>query len=215
MLIFQVITGGEGILTLREFVSSQEERNYKKLLTKWIDRNVPSCRGRRVQGSRLKLAWEAGFDRIQKNDNLTENGSSSGSKKEDWEHELLSGEREREREKLEESFNSMYHIVLDNLVFQCDPLTNRIWREFRRWQMSVTTSQMKSLLCDQAPKKNSERTKLGEHTTMISELPDVFVPKHVVEYFFGLRTLMNAWGRCGNYLVGSLSKPGTHVLMMP
>ena len=61
----------------------------------------------------------------------------------------------------------MYHIVLDNPVFPCDPLTNRIWPEFRRWQMSVTTtSQMKSLLCDQAP-KTSERTQLGEHTTVI------------------------------------------------
>ena len=50
---------------------------------------------------------------------------------------------------------------------------------------------------------------------MISELPNVLVPKHVVEYFFGLRALMNAWGRCGNYLVDSKSKPGTHVLMMP
>ena len=50
---------------------------------------------------------------------------------------------------------------------------------------------------------------------MISELPNVFVLKHVVEYYFGLRTLMNAWGRCGNYLVDSKSKPGTHVLMMP
>ena len=62
--IFQVITGGEGILILREFVSSWEERNYEKHLTKWIDRNVPSCRSRRVEGSRLKLAWKAGFDRI-------------------------------------------------------------------------------------------------------------------------------------------------------
>ena len=97
---------------------------------------MPSCRGRRVEGSRLKLAWKAGFDRIQNNDHLTKNGSSSGSKKEDWEDELPSGEKEM----LEESFNSMYHIVLDNPVFPCDPLTNRIWREFRRWQMSVTTT---------------------------------------------------------------------------
>ena len=152
-----------------------------------------------------------GFDRIQNGDNLTKNGSSSGSKKEDWEDEFPSGEKE----KLEESFNSMYHFVSDNRVFRCDPFTNRIWREFRRWQTSVTTTcQMKSLLCDQAP-KNSERSQLGEHTTVISELPNVFVPKHLVEYHFGLRTWMNAWSRCGNYLVDSKSKPGTHVLMMP
>ena len=70
-------------------------------------------------------------------------------KKEDWEDDLPSGEKE----KMEEEFNNMYHIVVDNPVFPCDPLTNRIWREFRRWQMSVTTtSQMKSLLYDQAPK---------------------------------------------------------------
>ena len=209
--IFQVITGGEGIMTLREFVSSWELRNYEHNLTWWIDRNVPSCKGRRVEGSRLKLAWKAGFDRIQNDDNLTRNGGPSGTKKEDWEDELPSGEKE----KLEEAFNNMCHIVLDNPVFPCDPLTNRIWREFRRWQMSVTTtSQMKSLLCDQAP-KTSERTQLGEHTTVISELPNAFVPKYVVEHYFGLRTLMNAWGRCGNYLMDSKSKPGIHALMMP
>ena len=50
---------------------------------------------------------------------------------------------------------------------------------------------------------------------MISELLNVSVPKHVVEYYFGLRTSMNAWGRCGNYLVDSKSKKGIHVLMMP
>ena len=208
--IFQVITGGEGIMTLREFVSSWEVRNYEHRLARWIDRNVPSCKGRRVEGSRLKLAWKAGFDRIQNDDNPTRNGGSLAQKRKIGRMSCL-----LVREKLEEAFNNMYHVVLDNPVFPCDPLTNRIWREFRRWQMSVTTtSQMKSLLYDQAP-KTSERTQLGEHTTVISELPNAFVAKHVVEYYFGLRTLMNAWGRCGNYLVDSKSKPGTHVLMMP
>ena len=149
---------------------------------------MPSCKGRRVEGSRLKLAWKAGFDRIQNDDNLTKKGSSSATKKEEWEDELPSGEKE----KMDEEFNNMYHVVVDNPVFSCDPLTNRIWREFRRWQMSVTTtSQMKSLLHDQAP-KTSERTQLGERTTLVSELPNAFVPKHVLEYYFGLRTLMNA-----------------------
>ena len=63
--IIQEITGGEGIKTLREFVSSWEKRNYEKRLTRWIDRNVPSCQGRRVEISRLKLSWKAGFDRKQ------------------------------------------------------------------------------------------------------------------------------------------------------
>ena len=136
--IFQEITGGEGIKTLREFVSSWEERDYEKRLTRWIDRNVPSCKGMRYEGSRLKLAWKAGFDRIQNDDNLTKNGGSSATKKEDWEDELPSGEKE----KMEEDFNNMQHVVVDNPVFPCDPLTNRIWREFRRWQMSVNTAQL-------------------------------------------------------------------------
>ena len=80
--IFQVITGGEGIMTLREFVSSWELRNYEHRLTRWIDRNVPSCKCRRVEGSRLMLAWKAGFDRIQNDDNLARNGGPSGTKKE-------------------------------------------------------------------------------------------------------------------------------------
>ena len=67
---FQVITGGEGIMTLREFVSSWEVRNCEHRLTWWIDRNVLSRKGRRVEGSRLKLAWKAGFDRIQNDDNF-------------------------------------------------------------------------------------------------------------------------------------------------
>ena len=57
---------------------------------------------------------------------------------------------------------------------------------------------------DQAP-QNSERTQLGEHTTVISELPNAFVPKHVVEHYFGLRTLKNAWG----------TTPGLVLTMMP
>ena len=210
--ILQEITSGEGIKTLCEFVSSREERNYEKRLTWWIDRNVPSCKGRRVDGSRLKLAWKAGFDRTQNDDNLTKNGGSSATKKEDWEDELHSGEKRRRWRRSSRTCTTSWWT---NPVFPCDPLTNHIWREFRRWHMSVTTmSQMKSLLYDQTP-KTSERTQLGEHTTVVNELPNAFVPKHVVEYYFGLRTLMNVWGRCGTYLVDSKTKPGTHVLMMP
>ena len=80
-------------MTLREFVSSWEVGNEHRL-TRWIDRNVPSCKGRRVEGSRLKLAWKAGFDRIQNDDNLTRNGGPSGTKKEDRVDELPSSERD-------------------------------------------------------------------------------------------------------------------------
>ena len=58
--IIQEITAGEGIMTLREFVSSWEAKSYEHRLIRWIDRNVLSCKGRRVEGSRFKLAWKAG-----------------------------------------------------------------------------------------------------------------------------------------------------------
>ena len=181
--IFQVITGGEGIMTLREFVSSWEARNYEQRLIRWIDRNVPSCKGRRVEGSRLKLAWKAGFDRIQNDDNLTRNGGSSGTKKEDWEDELPSGEKE----KMEEAFNNMYHIEVDNPVFPCDPLTNRIWREFRRWHKPNE----ESLIRSSAQNLRAHPAWRTHH----SDQPNAFVPKHVVEYYFDLRTFFERVGQ--------------------
>ena len=39
--------------------------------------------------------------------------------------------------------------------------------------------------------------------------------KNTVDYYWGLRTLMNAWAKAGNFYVDSADKPGTRVKMMP
>ena len=67
---------------------------------------------------------------------------------------------------------------------------------------------MKSLLYDQAP-KTSERTQLGEHTTVVSELPNAFVPKHVVEFFFWLAHFDENVGQMWQ-LLGGLQDQARH-----
>ena len=211
MRIVQKLTNagvdGEGLKTLREFVAIWRRSKYESQIKRWIKKNVAEFKDKLVEIGRLRLAWKAAHDLIQS----TEKVETRSAEWKDWEDPLPSGEKE----KMEEDFNNTYHVVFDNYLYPGDPLVNRIWREFHCWAMTVTQiSQMKSISMEHIP-PTKEESNLTDKTKVTTEVEFSFVPKTVVEYYWGLRILMNAWGKCGNYLVDSQLYPGSKVLMMP
>ena len=99
-------------------------------------------------------------------------------------------------------------------IYPAERLKNRLFREFRRRSMTVTAvSKMSTKILENAPPTESETT-VGNMTFKTKEERTV-IPKDVVGYYWGLRTLMYAWAQAGNYLVDSVLNPGKQVLMMP
>ena len=92
---------------------------------------------------------------------------------------------------------------------------NRIYKEMRKWQMSVVkVEKWKSVLLDSTPDAVVE-TRVGARSKLVEGVITEFRPRNLIDYYWGLRTLVNAWGLSGNYEVDSKEKPGQKVLMMP
>ena len=94
---------------------------------------------------------------------------------------------------MEEDWHRQYHMVVDNPLYPSDLLQNRIYREFHRWSMTVTEiGMMKSLLMDNG-QKIMDVVNLSKDLELHRASSPDYIPKHVVGYSWGLRTLANAW----------------------
>ena len=100
---------------------------------------------RREEG-RLKTAWEIGRDAL----NFAAQGAAAVSNTRqpaDWEDPLS----EKEIQDLDNVWTTRYHFVFEAHVQPGDPLLNRLYREFRRWAMTLTeVGKMKSFLMEKA-----------------------------------------------------------------
>ena len=56
---------------------------------------------------------------------------------------------------------------------------------------------------------------MGARSKLVEGVIKDFDPHTLIDYYWGMRTLVSAWAITGNYEVESVEKPGTKVLMMP
>ena len=204
---------GCGFKTLRDFATSYTELDYiAELDALW--KSQEETKKVRVHRGRLLSAWLAAHHAIKNLESATPGGSTGGSHAAeliDWESPL----DDRDREEMGEEWKKRYSLPLDAHVLPGDPLENRIYREFRRFALTVTRiEKMKSVLHERQPDKVVE-TAVSSRCKMVENLGTSFSPSSVIDYYFGLRTLANAWARAGNYEVDSMTKENAKVLMMP
>ena len=209
--IVNYLTTEEAFESLTDFVrpfgdleATKRHEEFKLL----VEKAGVDTAARRELG-RLKTAWECGRDALlhaaQGGASLTNAGHPT-----DWEDPLL----DREQEDMDDTWTNVYHFVLEAHIQPGEPLQNRIYREFRRWAMSVTeVGKMKSFLMEKAPAKKITGEMAG--LTFTNEVPAEFAPAGTVGYYWGLRTLAGAWAKAGCYEVESKLRQGTKVLMMP
>ena len=101
-----------------------------------------------------------------------------------------------------------YSFPLETHVKLGDPLVSRIWREFRRWSLTITKSEsMKSVFHERRLVVRRE-TPVSSSITMVENLVTVFCPYSVIDYYWGFWTLSPSWAQAGNYEVDAMSIPG-------
>ena len=204
---------GCGFKTLRDFAASYTENDHVAELD-LIWQAHEETKKARVYRGRLHSAWLAAHHADKHLEAATPGGASGGtpaSELIDWEAPL----EDRDREEMGDEWKKRYSLPLDAHVLPGEPLESRIYREFRRFSLTVTRiEKMKSVFHERQPDKIVE-TAVSSRCKMVENLGTSFAPSSVVDYYFGLRTLANAWGRAGNYEVDSVAKESTRVLMMP
>ena len=113
------------------------------------------------------------------------------------------------------SWKTRYDVRLECHVRPGDPLINRAYREFRKFQMSVhDVRKWKSVLLEKTPDYVQE-TRVSSRAKLVEGVTTEFRYRTIMEYYLGLRTLVNAWAIAGNYDVDSMDKEGKKVTMMP
>jgi len=203
----------EGMTCLRDFAAAYTASDYIVELDK-VWQAVEQAKDRRCERARLHSAWQAANAAITALEEAGPGGSSgaaAGQDVTDWEAPLA----EDEVEEMRKAWKARYDLIVESHVFPGDPLVNRIYREFRRWSVTTTEiGKMRNILLERQPVRRRE-TQVSERSSFVEQLECEFTPSSVAEYYFGLRTLANAWAKAGNYEVDSKAEKGAKVLMMP
>ena len=199
------------IETLRDFAETYEEPDggTKQLDDIW--KADAATKDTAVERGRLVSGWKAAAMAIKRMEESPKPEGTGGMVSDkDWEAPLP----DEEREKIWSTWKSRYNVKLEAHVRPGEPLVNRIHREFHKWQTSVTdVRKWKSALLDTQPDAVVE-TQVTARSRLVEGLITEFRPHSIVEYYWGLRTLCNAWALCGNYLVQSVEKGAEVSVMM-
>ena len=197
--------------TLRDFAKSFRKEDHVRLLDAIWEADEPTKAVRAHRG-RLLSAWEAADAAIEKLENAPVKPDSASSMPTDlsWEAPL----QEEDRNRIWTEWKNKYGVRLEAHVRPGDPLINRTYREFRMFQLSVTdVRKWKSVLHERTPDSLVE-TRMTSRSYLVEGVQTEFRADSVIQYYWGLRTLVNAWAVCGNYEVDSVDKPNSKVIMI-
>ena len=210
--IIKILKEKHEIETLRDLAETYTEKDHEEQFTTIWQSDPVTKDASKVQFGRLKSAWKAAVLAI-KNQEETPRADSSLILTTDasWEAPLA----DADESKMWEDWKSRYDIRLEAHVKPAHSLVNRMYKEMRKWQMSaLNVSKWKSILLENTPDAVVE-TRVGARSKLVEGVITEFRPRNLIDYYWGLRALANAWGLAGNYEVDSKAKPGTKVLMMP
>ena len=105
-----------------------------------------------------------------------------------------------------------YNVTFDPALDPADALRARVYREFRKGLVSVIPIRsVKSILSSSVP-KTQETVQLATGLRVEFEKESFADVSSAVQYYFGLRTLMNAWAWAGCYT--TKDHDGTTKMMM-
>ena len=164
-------------VTLRDFASSYTEDDHVVLLDIiWqADETTKNFAARQTPQRlerRLYRYQEAGLEESPKAD-----GSNSLSTDISWEAPLADEERER----IWSDWKAKYNVRLECHVRPGDPLVNRLYREFRKSQQSVTdVRKWKSVLHERQPDVVTE-TQMTSRSKLVEGVVTEFRPRTIVK----------------------------------
>ena len=175
--------------TLEDFVYLVEAQDWEKSVGELV-KAVSSLATNRIAIARFKASYEAGSQAIK---NAALASSKSGPDNMD---EPLP---EATFNQVQRDFQARYNVTFDPALDPADALRARVYREFRKGLVSVIPIRsVKSILSSSVP-KTQETVQLATGLRVEFEKESFADVSSAVQYYFGLRTLMNAWAWAGCY----------------
>ena len=191
--------------SLEDLVNYVNETKYEEEIQDLVF-SVATFKDNKLAVARVRAAWRQAHTALKSLEARTQKGDAMDD---------LKPLPQQTSEDLAKAWASKYSIVLDIRLTPSDTLVGRCWREFKRVTPSlISIRKVRSLFAAQLPKK--ERTvSLGQSTKLQLDVETDRALTSVVEYYFGLRILINAFVWAGNFLADSKTKAGEKVIFSP
>ena len=187
------------ISTLDDFVYLVTASDWEKSLSELI--SITSYKTDRIAGARFKSAYLAGSQALKQSLQVQQVAD-------DPDQPLP----ESTTQQLNRDWDKKYCIRWEAFVDPADSLRARVYREFKKFTMTlVECRKVKSILTHSLPKAHEEVLLQGDVKIAFAK-EQVTEIKSVIDYYFALRTLAVAWSWAGNW--PTRDKHNKEVLMM-
>ena len=187
------------ISTLDDFVYLVTASDWEKSLSELI--SITSYKTDRIAGARFKSAYLAGSQALKQSLQVQQVAD-------DPDQPLP----ESTTQQLNRDWDKKYGIRWEAFVDPADSLRARVYREFKKFTMTlVECRKVKSILTHSLPKAHEEVLLQGDVKIAFAK-EQVTEIKSVIDYYFALRTLAVAWSWAGNW--PTRDKHNKEVLMM-
>ena len=192
--------------SLEDLVNYVNEAKYEEEIQELVF-SIAQFKDNKLAVARVRAAWRQAHTALKSVEARTQKGEAV----DDLDEPLP----QQTSEDLAKAWAAKYSLVLDIRLTPSDQLVGRCWREFKRVTPSlISIRKVRSLFAAQLPKK--ERTvSLGQSTKLQLDVEMDRALTSVIEYYFGLRILINAYVWAGNYTADSSNKVGEKVVFAP
>lgn len=185
--------------TLEDFVYLVAHDSWESGIQTLVDA-VPEFKDQKILVARIKAAWSTGKEALKQ-------AAVPSTKASDLDEPLP----DNTLKALNHDWTKRYNIQFDPTLEPSEALRSRVYREFKKGQMTVVEAKkVKSMVAIATPKQQEKVSISSDVQLEFQSEPGVSI-RTALEYYFQLRTLVAAWAWAGNYQV---TWEGTQVFMI-
>ena len=186
------------ITTLDDFIYMVDGETWETSLTQLVEA-VPALKGNRIAMARFKSSFEAGRLALRQ-------AATPATKSEDIGEVLPDGTMQL----LNSEWTKRYHLAFEASLEPSEQLRSRIYREWRKGNMSVLDVKKIRSVLSMATPRTQESVQLPGGLVLGFDKEVLTTTRTVTDYYFSLRVLAHAWAWAGNY---NVSYEGNTILM--
>ena len=199
----------EGVESISDLYGYFGSKTYEEEAVTMRDK-IESLKGRQIEVGRIRNAYHLAVEVIR-----MKGVARPEPPKEKAPDNMEAPLDEQDKRSMLEAWRTKYSVTLTMYLDPCDPLVNRLWREFRQNTPSlIPVERIRSTFQFHGPHPQQTQSLLPGVTVTVDELPDRVV-KDIFSYYWALRVYANAAAKAGNYLVDSTTEPGKKVTFAP
>ena len=177
------------LVTLDDYIYSVAHDTWEKGVETLVSQ-VPTLRDNMIALARFRSAFDIGREALRQ-------AAAPATKSVDLDEPLP----EATMKSLNQDWARRYNLQLDPSLEPCEALRSRLYREFRKGQLTVIEARkVKSVITVAQPKTQGSVT-LGDNLHLEFEKEEGIPIKSCVEYYLQMRVLAHALAWAGNYQV--------------